>query len=283
MNEFYYPNFNHKVTFLGGQSFSWDLIDTRNNTYLGFTDDRVIKIKVLRDRILWQTYPEKDDVSFIKRYFKCNQKYDDIINIISKDKYVSEAITQTPNIRILQQPFDFTVLTFILSANNNIVSIRRSVRKLAQMFGRPVDVPGVGIVHRFPQPEVIQGIEEEDLRKSGVGFRAKYIKKTAEGLYRTGLCQRMSSMGEDELRDSLVNFYGVGDKIADCVLVFAAGFDNVTPIDVWTKRMLIDLYGLPENWKYGQYRSWTKDKFNGYAAYAGQFLFEWYRNLKFLD
>ncbi len=274
MNKLYFPNFNHKITLLGGQSFSWDLID--ENKYIGVTDSTVVKLKVEGDYIFWQTYPQNNNVDFINQYFQIDLDYERIIKAIVKDKYINKAFEHYGNIRILKQPVVYTILTFIISANNSIKSIRKSVRALAKLYGKPIKVSGVGTINLFPSLEILAMLSEEQIRKTKVGFRAKYIKQTAMRLLKEKSVLELQD--EDKLRSFLISLPGVGNKIADCVLGYGLGFKNVTAIDVWGKRILVDLYRLPNHWKYEDYRIWTKKNFFGYATYAGQYLFEWYRN-----
>ncbi len=269
-------DFNYDLTLLGGQSFSWDKLSD-NKTYLGTTDTNAIVIRPTKDTLYWQTYPKQNDLSFIKEYFQIKKDYMKIIETIKQDPIIAKAIKTHPNIRVLKQPFNYTVLTFIISANNNIKSIRRSVRKLSKLFGEKINIPGIGKVNLFPTAKKIASLSIKDLQKTSVGFRAKYLKETAKLLTEKRLSERYLQMNETKLREELLKLHGVGDKIADCVLAFAAGFENVTPMDVWGKRILVDLYGLSGNLKYQEYREFTKQQFGGYALYAGQFLFEWYR------
>ncbi len=269
-------NFNYDLTLLGGQSFSWDKLSD-NKTYLGTTDKNAIVIRPTKDTLYWQTYPKQNDFDFVKEYFQIGIDYQRIIKTIQQDPIVAKAIKSHPNIRILKQPFNYTVLTFIISANNNIKSIRKSVRKLSKLFGEKINIPGIDEVNLFPTAKKMASLSIRDLQRTSVGFRAKYLKETAKLLTEKRLSERYLQMSEEELREELLKLHGVGDKIADCVLAFAAGFEDVTPMDVWGKRILVDLYDLSDNLKYQEYRNFTKQQFNGYGLYAGQFLFEWYR------
>ena len=277
-NKLYYPNFNHKVTLLGGQSFSWDIVNIDENMYLGWTDKYVVVIRVVGDYIYWQTYPSLNSESVISRYFRVGVDSVHIENIIGKDEHVKLAITKFSGIKILKQPLNLTILSFIISANNNIKAIRRSVRILSNMFGDVVEVPVLGKITLFPTVEALAKASIDDIRKAKVGFRAKYLKETSEILLYSGLSERFDVMNQEEQLKALLQLPGVGNKIADCVMVFAGDAMDITPMDVWGKRILKDLYGIPDTWKYEQYREWIRKQWGGFGAYAGQYLFEWYRN-----
>ncbi len=279
-NKLYYPTFNHRVTLLGGQSFTWNLIDETENIYLGWTDAVVIIIKVDGDYIYWQAYPEVNSEDLIRRYFRADVDNEYIENIIGEERFVKLAMKDFSGIRILRQPLNLTILSFIISANNNISSIRKSVRLLSKMFGEVIEIPFLGKVNLFPTVEALSNASINDIRKAKVGFRAKYLKKTSEILSRSDLLKRFDTMTQEEQLKALLQLPGVGNKIADCVMVFAGNAVDITPMDVWGKRILKDLYGIPDTWKYEQYREWIRKQWSGYGAYAGQYLFEWYRNRK---
>lgn len=278
MNKLYLPNFDLQMTLLGGQSFAWDFID---GAYYGVTRDRVIKIVRDGENIYWQTFPKKDDFEFVEKYLRLDVDYEKVLKKISKDEHIKKAAAKYPNIRLLEQDFEEALLSFIISSNNTIRSIRKSVRSLNQMYGEKVEVGGNSF-HLLPKTEILAEAPLEDILKSKVGFRAKYLKDTAQNLVRSGLPGKIKEMDENEARRKLVELKGVGDKIADCVLVFGLAHDNVTPLDVWAKRVFINLYGLDPKMKYDDMRKWIKNYFEGHAAWAGQFLFEYIRNEKIL-
>jgi N-glycosylase/DNA lyase len=147
------------------------------------------------------------------------------------------------------------------------------------MYGSAINVDGYQF-YLFPKTENLAEARIEDLLKAKIGFRAKYIKTAAQRLLSTRLKGETGNLSKDEIRDKLLEFYGVGEKIADCVLCYSLGCDNVTPIDVWGKRIATELYGLDVKKRYKDYRDWFSNYFNGYAAWAGQFLFEYIRNHK---
>ena len=276
MNKLYLPKYNLKQTLLGGQSFSWDW-DDKYKSYFGFTQDEVIVIKPQDDHILWQTYPEPDNEYFIKEYLVVDNDYEQKIQMIKSDKNVANAIAQYPDIRILRQPTEQTILSYILSAQKNIPAIRKSVRFLSKELGQPIETEAK-TVHLFPTSRSLANAPDSLLLQSKIGFRAKYLKSAAHIFSTTNFIPEFKSLNEDDAREKLKSLYGVGDKIADCVLLYALGFENVVPLDVWMQKILHHVYGLDQNLSYDKMRDWTKTNFNNLAGVAGQFLFEYYRN-----
>ncbi len=147
---------------------------------------------------------------------------------------------------------------------------------LEKLYGDPIKI-GPHTIYTFPKTSVLSELSESDLRKARIGYHAKYVKATAQILVKQTNDFKLHGLSEDNARAKLLSLPGVGNKVADCVLTFACKFPNITPVDVWAKKFLTGLYGLPTDWTYEKYRSWIKENFYGYASWADQFLFEWYR------
>lgn len=277
MNQISLKQYDLNMTLLGGQAFNWDF-DPNEQCYWGFTQDKIIRFKKEKDRLFWQTYPENNSHSFIKSYLRLNVDYSKIIKKIQKDKYIKAAIKHNPGIRLLKQDFDQTLLSFLISSNNNIRSIRKIVRSLCNKFGKEVNISR-NKFYLFPDTKTIAEAKPESLLECKLGFRAKYLKAAAKHILETNLDKKIHYMNEQNARNSLINISGVGDKIADCILVFSLGFDNITPLDVWGKRFLTKYYKLSPKMKYVDMRGWVDNYFEGYAGWAGQFLYEYIRSL----
>ena len=279
MNKLYLSHYDLNMTLLGGQSFAWDFED---GCYFGFTRNKAIKLKMdvetchSKSLLYWQTYPEKDDFNFLKKYLRLDVDYPTIMKKIQKDNHIKSAIKTYPNLRLLKQDFEETLLSFLVSANNNIRSIRKIIRSMNRKFGKSLNVDGKKIF-LFPKAEVIAEAKLEDLLDCKLGFRAKYLTGAAKYVLKNDLSKKIEKMSETNARNTLLKINGVGEKIADCVLVFGLGFDNVTPLDVWGKRAFIRFYKLNPKMKYDDMRDWISDYFEGYSAWAGQFLYEYIR------
>ena len=275
MNKLLLPKYNLHTTLLGGQAFNFDF---DGEYFHGFTQDKVIKIKKDGDEVCWQTYPENDDINFLRKYLRLDVDYPKILKTIQKDHYIKSAIRKYPHLRLLRQDFEQTLFSFILSTNNNIRSIRKLIRSMSQKFGKFVTVNGKKIF-LFPKTETIANAKLEELLKCKLGFRAKFLKGAAQYLSRTNLSKKIQNYSEADARNALKEIKGVGNKITDCVLVFSLGFNNVTPLDIWAKRVLTKFYNLNPKMKYEDMQKWIDNYFEGYAAWAGQFLYEYIRTL----
>lgn len=279
MNEIPFSDYNLDLTLLGGQAFNFDYED---GFFFGFTQDKIIKLKAVEMHhgasLHWQTYPENDDFKFLETYLRLKVDYPKILKTIQKDKYIKSAIRKFPNIRLLKQDFDQTLLSFLISSNNNIKSIRKTIRLMSRTFGKKINIDSKELF-LFPKTEVLAGADLSDLLKCKLGFRAKFLKGAANFLIRTNLPRKIINVSENKARNALKGIKGVGDKISDCILAFSLGFDNVTPLDVWSKRVLTNFYKINPKQKYEEMRIWIDKYFEGYAAWAGQFLYEYIRNM----
>lgn len=274
MNKLFLPNYNIYWTLIGGQSHNWQF---DGEFYYGSLTEKIVKIKYKDNNLFWQTYPNNDDEEFILNYFNTKVDYEKILTVINKDEHIKSALEKYPNLRILRQDFEETLISYIFASNKNLGGIRKSISKLREFYGTEFQLDGKTF-YSFPSAEKLFDAKEEKLRETGMGFRAKYLISALESI-QNGLSTKIIGMNENDARNKLIKIFGVGEKIADCVLIYGLGFDNVTPLDVWGKRIVVDLYKQNEKEKYEAHRRWISNYFEGYAGWAGQFLFEYIRNL----
>ena len=172
-----------------------------------------------------------------------------------------------------------TIISFLLSSNRNIPSIRKNIRNLSQLLGKKIIVEE-NIFYTFPTLESIAGCSLEDLRSTGIGYRAEYIKKSSQLLITTDLLSKIQiayqSQDLDAVRNYLTELHCVGNKVAYCIMCYSLKLDTVTPLDVWAQRFCNLYYGLDTK-KYLDTSKWLTDYFGDYTAWAGQYLFEYIR------
>ncbi|MBR0368370.1 MAG: DNA-3-methyladenine glycosylase 2 family protein [Clostridia bacterium] len=150
------------------------------------------------------------------------------------------AIGLYPGLRVLNQPVWEALICFILSANNNVTRIRGLVAALSERYGAVYD----GGLYGFPTPEVLANADEAALRALKVGYRARYLIDTARRVCDGFPLDDLRRMPCDEARTQLVSLPGVGEKVADCVLLFGCEQTAAFPVDVWVARLLADWFGL---------------------------------------
>ena len=265
--------FNLKYTLECGQCFRWKKVDEDENRYIGIIKDRVIDISQEGNKVIIYSDKEEELENVVREYFDFNTDYEYIEHKIVKiDHNISKSVKNTTGIRILNQAIFETVISYIISANNNIKRISRSVDKISEMFGHEVKYNNESY-YLFPTLEELSGATVEDLLSCGVGFRAKYIKNTVKVLMENkDLLNTLSNMSTDEARKLLQEFQGVGPKVSDCILLFSLKKSEVFPIDVWVKRVMEKLY-FKCNVSMKQIASYAKENFGEDAGIIQQHLF----------
>ena len=208
----------------------------------------------------------------IANYLSLNRSLSDITATFpADDAPLRDAVRRHRGLRVLRQEPWECLASFIASSNKQIVQIRQIVELLAQRFGEPI---GNGF-HAFPTVEVIARAPHEQLLACKLGFRAKYLLASARMIDSGAIkLDALRSMEYERALEELVRLPGVGEKIANCVLLFACGFDQAFPIDVWIERALRRLYfARKHNVTHRQLREFARTHFGPYAGWAQQYLF----------
>lgn len=265
-------NLNLELTLTSGQTFAWQKYD---DFYVGSFINSAIVVKQVGAELFWQTYPEKDNFEFFENYFNLNSDHEKAIQEIAKDPKIQPVLEDYSDIRILNQNFEQTMLSFILASNKNIKAIKKSLNYFQDKYNNQINADGFK-VKLFPKPEFFNDLKLEDYKPSGVGYRAKYLKHAAEHLVTKKIKKHEV---EDLQRDELIKINGIGNKVADCIMTFSLGYKEITPIDIWTERVVRNIYKNNKSKNYKQIRQWFKRKFGQNTALAGQILFEYMRNV----
>jgi len=264
------------LTLRSGQTFVWDKID---DIWFGKTLDGLIILRQPSTNVIeWQTFPDNNNERLIQRYLRTDFDYQDLILKTKADQHFVRSLSKYKGLRLLHQNPLEMIISFIISANNSFGNIKTSIKKLSRLCGQKVYFEDKEF-WLFPSITSLASANEDEIKKASVGFRGKYILETARKISTGSIIVPpvpggYSEATEDALTDILLQLKGVGNKVADCVLAFGYGFDNVAPIDVWVGRVLTRYYGLPLNLSYKEMRSWAKGNMNGYASWVSQYLFE---------
>lgn len=253
-------DFDIRRTFLCGQCFRWKECD--DGSFEGIAYGRYLRISQ-QDDIITLHDVSSEDIPLWENYFDLSTNYDEVVKKLSADKTLAAACKESHGIRILKQdPFE-TLISFIISQNNNIPRISGIIGRLCEGFGSKIDNG-----YAFPTLQQLEGICIDDLAPLRAGFRAKYIcdavKKVSSGEVDF---DEINALPLSQAREKLKLICGVGDKVADCVLLFAFKKYDAFPRDVWVKRLMAEFYpdGLPECTA-------------GIEGIAQQFLFDYVRN-----
>lgn len=259
-------NFRPDHTFDCGQCFRWDREE--DGSYTGIAGRKIARIYGSDERIIIESPDRTADRVFWENYLDLNRDYGKIRDYLGKrDTVIREAMEFGRGIRLLNQDKWETLISFIISANNNIPRIKKNINMLAEMFGKPAGGFRGREFYELPEPEVLAQLTEKDLAPIRLGYRAPYLIKTAKMVADDGCCIR-----EDRLR----GYVGVGPKVASCISLFA--FDNVDsfPIDTWVKQVMNKLYGIDKKDTEAM-KKLAEDKFSPYGGIAQQYLFYFIR------
>ncbi len=192
------------------------------------------------------------------------------------DSHLANCLKSLPGLRLLQQSFPETLLAFLCSATKQIPQIKVMCQRLAENLGSEI-APGI---QALPTWQQVASASESQLRSLALGFRAKNIKKTADQLAsRPELLAEIEAAPYPEAKAQLMELPGVGEKIADCALLFGAAKFEAFPVDTWIIKVLEKRYGLT-GWTPTQLSQFGRIHFGPYAGFAQQFLFAWERRQK---
>lgn len=265
-------SFEPQHIFECGQCFRWKREE--DGSYTAVARNRVINVCKENGFVVFRNVTEEEFHDVWRGYFDLDTDYGQIKKTLSEhDRFLKDATEYGSGIRILNQDLWECVVSFIISANNNIPRIQGIIQRLCQQFGDRLSYRGK-TYFTFPGPERIVG----DLSFLRAGYRERYIKNACE----TFLCSNFSDIAgldTDSARKKLLTVSGVGPKVADCILLFGLGRREVFPVDVWVKRCLCSLYG--EAMKTKTPRDFAAEAFGSLAGFAQQYLFYYMRDAGF--
>ena len=274
-------SFNLKHIFECGQCFRWNKLE--DNSYIGVIKDAVINVKEENGKFIFTGSTINGNLKeIIRYYFDLDTNYTEYKKILSNiDNYLKESIKFGSGIRILRQDLWECIISFIISANNNIPRIKKIIEKLSKEYGKKIEFNG-NTYYFFPTPEELSKASVEDLRNLGLGFRDKRIYNTTKMIIENEVnLNSIKSMDDTEkMRNELLKLDGVGPKVADCILLFALKRIDVFPIDVWVRRVMNDLYIHninEEKVNKKELQKLAEDKFGSLQGIAQQYLFYWKR------
>lgn len=273
-------SFEPKHIFDCGQCFRWN--EEKDKSYTGIFKSNVLNVKKENNKIIFKGLVTGSIKEVVEDYFDLKRDYSIIKQELSKiDENVKLSIKYGDGIRILNQELVETILSFIISANNNIPRIKGIIENLSKKYGNEIRWNN-NTYYTFPTLEQLKDVTTEDYRKLGTGFRDKRLYDTVQMLLeKKEDLNNWYNKNTNEVREKLLNLSGVGPKVADCILLFSdlKRFD-VFPIDVWVRRVMNDLYikNKDENKvNKTEIQKLALEKFGKFQGLAQQYLFYWKR------
>lgn len=241
------------------------IVAYKNLLHIKQEDNKLIFYNCNEDMVrkVWIPYFDLDrDYSEIKEY------------LLKQDNKLERAIKEKYGVRILNQEFHEMLISFIISQNKQIPHIKQLVMRISENYGEYLGTVNGMDFYSFPDIVALEKITEEDFRKMKTGFRASYLR---DAVCRLGdgriSIESMVGLSENETRKKLMEIKGVGEKVANCVMLFSLGFRAAFPIDVWVKRIMENLYFDGKDTSKEEIQEFASKLYGEYGGYAQQYLF----------
>ncbi len=260
------------ATLDSGQVFRWRQIE---GSWHGVVGQHSVRLTQIESGICAQTFSPVADWSFLREFLQTQIDLPAVLKTFPDDAPMNAAVTSCSGLRLLRQDPWECLASFILSSTKQIVQIRQIVALLCERFGEPSLGAGPAC---FPLPQRIAAACEADLRECKMGFRAPSLLAAARQIDSGKFdLEKIRTLAYAEAQHQLMTLRGVGEKIADCVLLFAYGFDSAFPVDVWIERALQELYFSRRRASDQRLRKFAATHFGPHAGYAQQYLFHYMR------
>lgn len=264
-----------------GQCFRWNIEE--DGSYTGIFGNNVLNVQKNNDKVIFKGICETNIEEVVTKYFDLERDYEEIKEVLSTiDDSMRISIEYGKGIRLLNQDLWEMIISFIISANNNIPRIKKIIDNISKNYGREIIYNNKSF-YTFPTPYELKDATVEDYRKLGLGFRDIRIFETVHMVLdkKVDLEELKKESDTNIIREKLLTLSGVGPKVADCILLFS-DLKKIEsfPIDVWVRRVINELYIHNEDENKvskKEIENIAKEKFGSLAGIAQQYLFYWKR------
>jgi N-glycosylase/DNA lyase len=276
-----------QATVESGQSYLWRREDGRmyetdgafggSAWYYTVVDGEVIRARQVDGRLEWEASTDAEPYLF--DLLRLDDDLDAIVAAAPDDDLIREAYDAYRSMRLVRDPPFGCLISFICSAQMRVSRIHSMVTALAEAYGDPVEFDGE-TYRAFPTPERLAAATEAELRDLGLGYRAPYVVRTAE-MVADGEAHPAEArdLPYEEARDYVSQFVGVGDKVADCVLLFSLDFLEAVPLDTWIRTSIEDYFPDCDRGNYADTSRAIRERFgNDYAGYVQTYVFHYLRS-----
>lgn len=241
-------------------------------------DTAVVYSKDKYAKLLWNSNTIQiltEDVDYFYKFFDLDRDYAQIKDVLRKDEFLKSAVDYGSGIRIINNDAYEIIISFIISANNNIKRIKNSIEYLCSHYGK-----NMGMYYAFPTLEELKKVSIQDYRNAGLGYRAEQMFDTVQTLTDEDI-ESLKKKNKDEQFKFLLSLKGVGEKVANCIMLFGLGVKDVFPVDTWINK----IYNNLTNTNTTDRKKITKeltDRYKDLSGFAQQYFFYYYRdnNLK---
>lgn len=266
---------NLENTFFNGQCFRWNKLS--NESYIGVIDSKVYEIKSLNTSVFRIYNASENERVFFENYFDIHNNYAEIeYYLYNYDDILKSAVLYGKGMHLLKQDIWEITVSFILSIQKNIPSIKKTIEFLCMRFGNEIKYKDK-IFYSFPSAEALKDAKCEDIMLSKCGFRAKGVLDAAKKISNKEIdLKRLYQMSDIQAKHELKKIHGVGEKVADCILLFALSRYSACPVDTWVKAGLDYFYNVNDKSEEG-YRKFAFMKWEEKTGFAQQYLFHYLR------
>jgi N-glycosylase/DNA lyase len=273
--EFKSEEIDLELTLTCGQTFCWNRFDGElygdgGNRFYTFRNGKPLILEDKEGSMTARTELERAEV---EEALDLKTDLETVFSGFPGSSALDKAKSDLWGLRIINDEFFPCLISYLCSPQMRILRIKQMHNDIAREFGEEVEVDGETL-HRFPEPEELAQASEEELRELGVGYRAEYIAEStrmiAEDQYSHG---NLEDLDYPDARKHIKQLHGVGDKVADCVLLFSKGFHEAYPIDTWAQKCIKSHYPDLHHDKYETTSENVREHFGGKAGYAQEYLF----------
>lgn len=256
-------DFNAQQILDCGQIFRYTI---DGNVAKVYSLDKFAKITTEKDRVVIET----KDVDYFENFFDLKTDYSKIKKELKKDDFLSTAVDYGYGIRILNNNTFEMIVSFIISQNNNIPRIKKSIEWLCEKFGTKCDE-----YYAFPTLQQLKTATEQDYKLAGLGYRAKYMYEVMQFLT-NDMLENLKQKNKDEQFNFLVGLKGVGEKVANCILLFGLQRKDVFPVDTWINKVYNELTNTIESNR-NKITIELTNRYKNLSGYAQQYFFYYFR------
>ena len=277
--------FDLEHTLKCGQSFRWEKL---GDWWYGVVEDKVVKMRQIRDRLQFQTFPEETDANFVENYFRLDDDLPRILSGVNKDEHIGRAIQNFHGLRITRQEPWECLISYMCATYKNIPAIKNTILNMSKRFGKKMTFDEHDF-YTFPKPSDLAQAGPEEIFECRLGFRAERVLQASRTIDSEEFdLEALRKKDYEEAKLELLSLPGVGQKVADCVLLFSLDRLEAFPVDVWMKRIILESYsghferGFIEKVlskrsitprEYDEISSFGRRYFGKYAGYAQEYLY----------
>lgn len=265
-----------KVIADSGQCFRW--VEMADGSYLICDGDSAVALRQENEKAveILETFGAKRDWA---TYFDSAMNYEAASEeLVREDSRLAPIVAGSFGLRLLRQSPLETLVTFMMSANNHIPRIKQFVHRLAEHYGVPLGQWQGVDVYAFPSLEALATLTEADFKALGAGYRGRYFEATLKGLLQRDDYDAWDQLADDALIGQLKSLMGVGQKVAECIALFAYGRWGCFPVDTWIKQLAVPWLGLPPNAAEKVIREAFYATYGDQRGLVQQYLFYYYRH-----